>query len=58
LPLACLGTPNPGGLDLSSALRALADAGLPPEALAAAVEALMRAARPAPVSAPRRVGGA
>ena len=41
---------------LADALRSLADAGLPPEALAAAVEALMRAARPAPATAPRLVG--
>src|SRR5262249_45380011 len=52
---------NSGGaatsVDLPSALRALADAGLPPDALAAAVEALLRAAKrvPAPAAEPRRV---
>ena len=57
LSRACHEAAYPGGLDLPSALRALADVGLPPEALAAAVEALLRAAKavPAPVAGPRRI---
>ena len=45
-----------GGLDLPAALRALADAGLPPEALAVAIAALLRAAGggQAPAMGPRR----
>ena len=39
----CQNRAAPGGLDLASALRALADAGLSPEAFAAAVGALLRA---------------
>ena len=54
--------PKLGVLGLADGLRALAAAGLPPKALAAAVEALLRAARPANASAPERparlVGGA
>lgn len=56
---------NPGGqagtsVSLADALRALADAGLPPDALAAAVEALVRASKGAGAAptAPRLVGGA
>jgi len=49
LPQACHDQPRPrGSLGLADALRALADAGLPPESLAATIEALMRAARPTP----------
>ena len=58
VPIVYAKSAETGGLDLSAALRALADAGLPPEALAAAVAALMRAARPAPTAAPRLVEGA
>jgi hypothetical protein len=57
----CLKSPAAGSIDLSAALHALADAGLPPDALAAAVEAILRAARPiaeAPPVAPRLVGEA
>jgi len=56
-PPACPQPTESGPLDLQSALRGLADAGLPPKALAAAVEALLRAAKgvAAPVAGPRRV---
>jgi hypothetical protein len=50
-----------GGFDLSMALSALASSGLPPDALAAAVEALLKVARAptaAAPTAPRLVGGA
>ena len=40
---ACHAMPG-GWINLAAALRALADAGLPPDALTAAVEALLRAA--------------
>src|SRR5204863_6226964 len=56
---------NPGGqpgtsVSLADALRAFADAGLPPDALAAAVEALVRASKAAAgiPTAPRLVGSA
>jgi hypothetical protein len=52
---SCHAVPSGGTIDLSAALRALADAGLPPDALAAAVEALMRAARTEPATPLRRV---
>jgi hypothetical protein len=47
-----------GAVDLATALRALADAGLPPEALAAAVEALVRASKAAAGPAARKRGAA
>lgn len=54
--------PDTGGIDLSAALAALASAGLPPDALALAVEALLRTARASaastPATPPRLVGGA
>ena len=50
---------EPGSIDLSAALHALADAGLPPDALVIAVQALLRAARPsASMAPPRLVEGA
>ena len=63
LPVSPPRPPETGGaptsLDLADGLRALADAGLSPDALAAAVEALLRAARPATAPVPlRRVDGA
>jgi hypothetical protein len=57
------GTPESGGMrapsvSLADALRALADAGLPPESLAAAVEALVRASKAAAGSAAGQRGAA
>lgn len=59
LSVACHSPAQEGLIDLSAALHALADAGLASDALAAAVEALLRVTRAAPhQSTPRLLGGA
>ena len=60
LTTACHEPPSEGSVDLAAALRALAGAGLPEDALRAAVEAILRAAGTATQAAPppRLVGGA
>jgi hypothetical protein len=60
LPTACHEHQGPRGLDLAAALHSLADAGLSPDALTAAVEALLRASKVAsePDMPPRAAEGA
>lgn len=51
LTAACHGSPERGSLDLASALRALAAAGLSADALRLATEALLLATHPLPGAA-------